>query len=43
MWMEKGVEDRDLQIVSILKVEPALAQYGHPRFQATTTKDELET
>ncbi len=33
-WLEKGVEDRDLQIVSILKVEPVLAEQGHPRYQA---------
>lgn len=33
-WLEKGVEDRDLQIVSILRVEPVLAEPGHPRFEA---------
>jgi len=41
-WLEKGVEDRDLQIVSILKVEPALAQYGHPRFRALLRKMNLD-
>ena len=41
-WLEKGVEDRDLQIVSILKVEPALAQYGHPRFRALLRKMNME-
>ena len=40
-WLEKGVEDRDLQIVSILQVEPALAEHRHPRYQALLRKMNL--
>jgi len=40
-WLEKGVEQRDLQIISVLKVEPFFAEYKRPRYQALLRKMNL--
>ena len=34
-WLEKGVEDRDLQVISIITVDPVLVHIAsHPRYRA---------
>jgi len=42
-WVEKGVEERDLQLICGLKSEPVFAPLrGHPRYQALLRKMNLE-
>jgi eukaryotic-like serine/threonine-protein kinase len=43
-WLEKGVEERDVLVVSIVKSEPQLLAplHGRPRFQALLRKMNLE-
>jgi serine/threonine-protein kinase len=43
-WLEKGVDERDVLVVSIVKSEPQLlsAVLGHPRYQALLRKMNLE-
>jgi serine/threonine-protein kinase len=42
-WLEKGVEERDVLVVSIVKSGPQLAPlHGHPRYQALLRKMNLE-
>jgi serine/threonine protein kinase/Flp pilus assembly protein TadD len=42
-WLEKGVEERDVTVVSGLKSEPRYSPlHGHPRFQALLRKMNLE-
>jgi serine/threonine protein kinase/Flp pilus assembly protein TadD len=43
-WLEKGVEERDVTVVSGLKSEPRYFPFhGHPRFQALLRKMNLES
>jgi serine/threonine-protein kinase len=42
-WVEKGVEERDLQLLCGLKCEPGYVPlHGHPRYQALLRKMNLE-
>ena len=42
-WLEKGVEERDLSVVTGLKSEPRyILLHGHPRYQALLRKMNLE-
>jgi hypothetical protein len=42
-WLEKGVEQRDIIVVSGLKSEPRhILLHGHPRYQALLCKMNLE-
>ncbi len=43
-WLEKGVEERDVLVVSIMKSEPTLVDSvrGHPRYKALLRKMNLE-
>jgi tetratricopeptide (TPR) repeat protein len=42
-WLEKGVEERDIIVVSRLKSEPEYIPFrGHPRYQALLRKMNLE-
>jgi len=41
-WLEKGVEERDLMIVSNIKAEPLLVEQDHPRYRALLRKMNLE-
>jgi hypothetical protein len=43
-WLEKGVEERDVLVVSIVKSEPQLlsAVLGHPRYKALLRKMNLK-
>ncbi len=42
-WLEKGVEERDLIVVTGLRSEPRyIPFYGHPRYQALLRKMNLE-
>ena len=42
-WLEKGVEERDMLVVSGLKSEPGyIPLRGHPRYQALLRKMNLE-
>ena len=40
-WLEKGVEERDLMVVSCLKLEPTFGVHRHPRYQALLRKMNL--
>jgi tetratricopeptide (TPR) repeat protein len=42
-WLERGVEERDLMIVSNIKAEPLLVERGHPRYNALLRKMNLES
>jgi hypothetical protein len=43
-WLERGVEDRDVLVVSVVKSEPQLVAplHAHPRYQALLCKMNLE-
>jgi hypothetical protein len=42
-WLEKGIDERDMVVVTALKTEPGYNPLrGHPRYQALLRKMNLE-